>query len=273
MIKNVLTFVDGSAPSLLWLEKAVDFCSQQGARLHITLLMERVPLKVRDAFTPEDAVDDEFAPFGDDAADIMFPPKLAKSAAKIEISRIWRFFSDLPIKASEQARLMDVVIVSPLSAWSDYLLRRRVIESIVTDAGTPTLLVPEDWTPALIGTLVLGWNGSSQAARAARALVPFAEQGARIEVVVVKNGAGLEGEQSCVEITDHLATQGFKVVADVQPADGRDAAEVLQTFAACHNAQFLVVGGYSRSRLAETLFGSVTRELIAEPQLPVLMVG
>jgi nucleotide-binding universal stress UspA family protein len=273
MIKNVLTFVDGSAPSLSWLDRAVDFCRQHDARLHVTLLMERLPLDVRDGYTLEDALDDDFAPLGDDAADIMFPPRLATSGVAVEISRIWRLFSDLPIKAAQQARLMDVVLVSPVSAWSDYLLRRRVIESVVTDAGTPTMIVPDSWSPARIGTLVLGWNGSSQAARAARALVALAEQGARVDVLVVKNGEGLEGEQSCVEITDHLASQGFKVEADVRLPDGRDGAEVLQTFAVSHNAQLLVVGGYSRAPWTEKLFGGVTRELIAEPELPVLMVG
>ena len=84
MIKNVLTFIDGSKASQAWLGRAVDFCRQHGARLHITVLMERFPLEVRDAFTPEDALDTDFAPLGDDIADIAFPPWLLNSGVAVE---------------------------------------------------------------------------------------------------------------------------------------------------------------------------------------------
>jgi nucleotide-binding universal stress UspA family protein len=273
MIKNVLTFVDGSEASLAWLGKAVEFCRPRGAQLHVTVLMERLPLEVRDAFTPEDALDTDFAPLGDDTADIMFPATLRASGVAIEISRVWRPFSELIHRASAQARLMDIVLISPRSAWCDQLLRRRVIDSIVTGAGTPAMILPDHWNPALIRTAVLGWNGSAEAARAARALVPLAERGAKVDVVVVKNGSGLEGEQSCTDITDHLSSQGFMVEADVRLPDGRESAEMLEAFAASHGAELLAIGGYSRSPFVERLFGGVTQELIAEPHVPVLMVG
>ena len=273
MIKNVLTFVDGSQASLSWLEKAVEFCRPHGARLHVTVLMECLSLEVRDAFTPPDALDSDFAPLGDDTADIMFPATLLTCGVAIEVSRVWRPFSDLTARASAQARLMDVVVISPLSAWDDHLLRRRAIEGIVTGAGTPALIVPDHWNPALVRTVVLGWNGSAEAGRAARALVSLVEQGARVDVVVLKNASGLEGEESCTDITEHLSRQGFVVEADVKLPDGRGTAEVLQTFAACQDAQLLVVGGYSHSPWTERLLGGVTRDLIAEAHMPVLMVG
>jgi nucleotide-binding universal stress UspA family protein len=273
MIKNVLTFVDGSEASLSWLEKAIAFCRPRGARLHVTVLMERLPLEVRDAYTPEGALDTDFAPLGDDTADVMFPARWISCGVAIEISRVWQPFSELTARASAQARLMDIALIAPLSAWADQLLRRRVIEHIVTDAGTPALIVPEHWNPTSIRTAVLGWNGSAEAGRAARALVPLVEQGGKVDVVVVKNGGGLEGEQSCTDIADHLSNQGLMVEADVRLPDGRDASDILQAFASSHGAELLAIGGYSHSPLTERLFGGVTRDLIAEPHMPVLMVG
>lgn len=273
MIKNVITFIDGSEASLPWLAKAVEFCRPYGARLHVSVLMERVPLEGRDAFIPAYTLETDFAPLGEDTADIMFPAGLANDGVPIEVSRVWNFFSELPLRASQQSRVMDIALISPGSAWSDPLLRRRVTEQIVTDAGTPVMVVPEGWNAALIRTVTLGWNGSSQASRAARALAPLAEQGARVDVVVIKDAAGLQGQESCTEIAGHLANQGFKVEADVLLPDGEETAEMLENFASGHDAQLLVVGGYGRPRLLERLFGGVSRDLIAEPHMPVLMVG
>lgn len=272
MIANVLTFVDGSAGSMAWLKSAVAFCRSHGARLNISIMSERRPWEAADG-APDASLAEEFAPIGDDIADTTLPDSLGKTGLDVHVSRIWRPFAELPVRAAAQSRLTDVVLISPPSAWVDRTLRQRVIEAIVTDAGTPVLIVPDHWDPALIRTAVLAWNGSSQAGRAARALLPFVELGARIDVVVVKNGNSFDGEQSCLEITDQLAAHGFAVVADVCPPDQPNPAECLQAFAEDHAAQLLAVGGYSHSRLSESRFGGVTHDLIAGSKVPVLMVG
>ena len=68
-----------------------------------------------------------------------------------------------------------------------------------------------------------------------------------------------------------LARHGVKVGVDRLPSSGQSVATVLKQHATDMDADLIVMGGYGHSRLRERIFGGVTRSMLDEPVLPILM--
>ena len=68
-----------------------------------------------------------------------------------------------------------------------------------------------------------------------------------------------------------LARHGVKVGVDRLPSSGQSVATVLKQHATDMDADLIVMGGYGHSRLRERIFGGVTRSMLDEPVLPMLM--
>ena len=68
-----------------------------------------------------------------------------------------------------------------------------------------------------------------------------------------------------------LARHGVKVSVDRLPSSGQFVATVLKQHATDMDADLIVMGGYGHSRLRERIFGGVTRSMLDEPVLPMLM--
>ena len=68
-----------------------------------------------------------------------------------------------------------------------------------------------------------------------------------------------------------LARHGVKVGVDRLSSSGQFVATVLKQHATDMDADLIVMGGYGHSRLRERIFGGVTRSMLDEPVLPMLM--
>ena len=68
-----------------------------------------------------------------------------------------------------------------------------------------------------------------------------------------------------------LTRHGVKVSVDRLPSSGQSVATVLKQHATDMDADLIVMGGYGHSRLRERIFGGVTRSMLEEPVLPILM--
>jgi nucleotide-binding universal stress UspA family protein len=151
--------------------------------------------------------------------------------------------------------------------------RRRVIETEMLSAGSPLMILPTSASLGPINRAVLGWNASPEAGRVSRDLVDLAEPGAEIDIVVVdpQTTDGGHGPQPGSDIARHLARHGFKVEVYGLPSCARPVADVLQGFARMRNADLLAIGAFAHSRIREVILGGVTRDLIEESDLPILM--
>ncbi|WP_246674956.1 universal stress protein [Mesorhizobium sp. B2-4-11] len=63
----------------------------------------------------------------------------------------------------------------------------------------------------------------------------------------------------------------MKVTVDRLPSANRSVADVLCQHAIDVAADLLVMGAYGHSRLRERIFGGVTRSMLENPSLPVMM--
>ena len=72
-------------------------------------------------------------------------------------------------------------------------------------------------------------------------------------------------------VVHYLAHHGVKAEMRREVADDIDAANLLLSRASDLGADLLVMGGYSRARIAQRVFGGVTRTILETMTVPVLM--
>jgi nucleotide-binding universal stress UspA family protein len=159
---------------------------------------------------------------------------------------------------------------------ADLILARRakvgdtaapdVLDQLVTATGVPVIALPPGSFEDLGRTVLVGWNGSREAARAAHDALPFLRAAKRAILCAVGEQAKTSLEAAAAMLRRH----GVHVhLHKVDEPDG-NAGEVLLAQAAAHAADLLVMGTYGHTRLREWVFGGATRHVLREATLPVL---
>jgi len=171
-----------------------------------------------------------------------------------------------------RARHADLSLVAkPTKLNADSV--QAILDAALFESGRPVIIVPPEWKPAPIGRRVLfAWKPTREAARAlgdADDLICAAE-GVSVVTVDGKPSRGY-GEQPGADITAHLAYRGAKAELFNLASGGLTEAEAILRQALAVGADLIVMGGYGRSRMSEFIFGGVTREILKQTTLPVLM--
>jgi nucleotide-binding universal stress UspA family protein len=193
--------------------------------------------------------------------------------ARHPITHEWRLSRDEIGEALMlHARHAGLAIVGPSADDEQPTTVLSLSEDVIFASGRPTLLLPRDW-PAdrLPRRVVVGWNGSREAARAIADAMPFLTAAEAVQLVVVPEGKirGLLGAEPGADIARHLARHGVAVT--LAQLAGEDAGSLLLDHAGRHNADLLVMGASGQSRISEFIFGGATRRILAHARIPVLL--
>ena len=117
--------------------------------------------------------------------------------------------------------------------------------------------------------ICVAWNGTAESAAAVQAAIPWMQKADAVQILSAdeyqRRGPGAP------ELSTYLGLHGIKVDAvqfrPVEKAVGRGLLEGARAF----NADFLAMGAYSHSRLRQLILGGVTRHVLENATLPVLM--
>jgi nucleotide-binding universal stress UspA family protein len=170
------------------------------------------------------------------------------------------------------ARCTDLVIAGPELLSGD-MLKSRVIEGVLFSSGRPLLLVPSGSRPTLRPKrVVVAWNSSLEASRAVHEAIGILEGAQQVHLAVIdpvsREGSG---EEPGGDIAAFLIRHGARVVVDRLPGMGQKVEDVLRRHAIDTSAELLVMGAYGHSRLRERIFGGVTKSMLQETPMPILM--
>jgi len=147
-------------------------------------------------------------------------------------------------------------------------------ERLLMASGVPVLIIPDGWKSEMIGTNILvGWNASRQARRAMADAMPFLSAARSVTVLVVDPAkrADQHGEEPGADIALYLARHGVHVEVEQATSDGSPIGEVILSRAVDRGMDLIVIGAYSHARWAEIIFGGVTRTLLTQMPVPVLV--
>ena len=69
----------------------------------------------------------------------------------------------------------------------------------------------------------------------------------------------------------HIERHGARVDVEQVSSRGSPVADLILSYAADHGIDLIVIGAYSHARSVEMVFGGVTRTLLKQAPVPVLM--
>lgn len=179
------------------------------------------------------------------------------------------------------SRFADLVVVSqddPDESTADRVL--RMPDYVILNSPRPVLVIPRGVDPpetAPARRILLGWDGSREAAAAMGASVPLLRRADAVTVAMLSGPALAPAE--CEAQQDELL--GFlgrhRVNAGVLVRDsvadyGGDTGHALLSLADELGADLLVMGCYGHSRLRELCLGGASRTVLAEARIPALLV-
>ena len=146
---------------------------------------------------------------------------------------------------------------------------RGIAGAVVTRAHRPVLAVPDKLTSFNIGgRALIAWDGSPSAAAAMRASVPLLALASEVRLLCVEtdDGGGLFDDAA-----SYLSRYGIHAELRRVPAGTRSPADVILGECGAWDAGWCVMGAYGHSRLRETLFGGVTRRMLTDCSIPLIL--
>ena len=177
-------------------------------------------------------------------------------------------YPDLIARLTARSRLADLTVLDAETREVD--LDRDLIDGLLFGSGRPLIVVPPGRASFCARRVVVAWDGSAQAARAANDALPILRAAEAVEIVSVVGEKDLAVSVAGAEFAPHLARHGVRVsVNDLPVVD--DVAEALRTEAGLFRADMLVMGAYRHSRLQEWFLGGVTQSLLARSPVPLFL--
>jgi nucleotide-binding universal stress UspA family protein len=144
------------------------------------------------------------------------------------------------------------------------------VESALFTTGRPVLISPPEPPKTLGETVLIGWNRSAQSARAfhvAKALL--LDRAKKVRILSVTTGA--KNGPSAEQIADNLAWHGIEAEIREFSPDHSSIGAVLLAEASAIDADLIVMGAYTHSRLRQILLGGVTKHVLANATVPLFM--
>jgi nucleotide-binding universal stress UspA family protein len=143
-------------------------------------------------------------------------------------------------------------------------------EICLRETGRPVLAVPSQAAAQTYRNLVIGWNGSAEAARALSVSGDFLDRAETVTVVAIQEDGKVEPDVE--DVAAYLAWHGIQAREVVLEGTRDVSGDLLMEHAASVGADLVVMGAYTRTRLSRLIFGSVTAHVLARAPMPVLMV-
>jgi nucleotide-binding universal stress UspA family protein len=273
-IRDILVHLDATAPARTRLDFAAALAARHGARLTGLMVQE---IALPPLATP-DGGGAALVPLleamrRDAAAEVAaLRPVFDAALQHAGIAGEWHAPEGIAAEqVANRGRYADLLVLGQDQPDGATPTAAVAIEAALFGAGRPVLLVPHAARFAVPSRhALIGWNASREAARAVHDALPLL---AAIEsATVLAVDARASGEETPGQaIAAHLARHGIRTEVETSASGDVDTGALLLNRAAELSADLLVIGGYGHSRLREWVLGGVTRTILREMTLPVLM--
>ena len=214
----------------------------------------------------------ELLPVLREAADAL-RDRLAARLTTEDVSWDWQQ-EDGPARAllARAEGLADLIVLGARDPANDGKGPSGLAGDLAVHSRCPLVIVPEAARSLdLGGPAVVGWNGTLESAHALRGAVPLLRKASSVTLANVTEHVEDPGAfLPSVDAAEYLSRHGIGCEIVEIADDGHSVAGTLANSAMARGAAYLVVGAYGFARAVETVFGGVTRELFADPPLPLV---
>ena len=280
-IKDILVHLDASPRSTARLDVAADLAARFGAHLTALAIIDLPPPDVfygfpsafMDVQRAEDVIERMRAARTEELAGA--EQAFRAAVASRGLTGEWRLVEGVVDDVvALHTRYSDLVVIGQPDPADSSGRATSISARTLMTSGRPMLVVPFAGNFTTLGTNVLvGWNGSGEAARALNDALPLLKQARKVTVLAINPRAGIggDGDVPAADIALHLARHGVTAEAAHTMASDISEGDALLSYAADLGVDLLVCGMYGHSPLRERAFGGVTRSLLTEMTVPVLM--
>ncbi len=185
----------------------------------------------------------------------------------------WKSLPYLSSEVGVHAYYADLVVIARPESAGQTAGPPGLAESLVLSSGRPIIVLPPRGTVSRIRRILVAWNATRESIRAVADALPLLVKAEAVEVLVVdhqRHPAG-HSQEPGADIARHLARHGVHVEVRRLSSGGKNVGHLLLSQAAAFGADLVVMGAYGHSHLREWMFGGVTRTVLYEAGLPVLM--
>ena len=168
------------------------------------------------------------------------------------------------------SRVYNVVIISrPYQELQSASLSS--IQTILFDGGRPVMLIPMNKQIDIGKEVVISWNCTTESSRAVFAALPILKKANNVTILTVEKVItdGPSGEQ----VSELLASHGIDAKPVTISGDEKKIGDAILDFSKSIDADLIVKGAYTQSRLREIIFGGATRHLMLHSEIPIYLVN
>lgn len=273
--KTILVHCDAAKNVAHRLDVAAELAQQHDA--HLVGFHARPPFRTPVFFDGGFPMDDFFKSYEASAAADQATALAAfeKATKGRHLSTEWRVVEGfVDSELAVQARYADLLVLGQTDPDNSLNTPSDLPEATALASGRPVLVVPHIGVATPPGkTVLLCWNASREAARAASEALPILKAAAKVIVLVIdaKPSPDGHGAEPGADAAGWLARHGVKVTVQRDTAGDDDVGATILSRAADHAIDLIVMGLYGHSRMREMVLGGASRTLLGSMIVPVLM--
>ena len=271
--KTMLVHVDTGRSAPARLKLSADLAARFAA--HVTGLYVRRPFQAPAFSDAGPAMDSLYRTYENAAKadEALATAAFRDLIGSTSLSSEWRVTDGLAEEiVAAHARYADLVIVGQSESDDATTTPSDLAETVVIASERPVLIVPHIGVTKPPGKIVLlCWNGTREAARAATGALPILKQADKVIILLIdpRNDGDPEGPGG--RVATWLARHGVKAVVKRDTAGDSDVGGVILSRAADQDADLVVMGLYGHSRMREWVLGGASRTLLASMTVPLLV--
>jgi len=174
------------------------------------------------------------------------------------------------------AALADLIVVGRDAHRSDFVGPTiGMLGDLLYRSRTPLFVTGSDGVACdPTGTALVLWDGSYEAANAVRSSIGLLKLASNVMVLQIEDKK--EKQFPSTRLLEYLSRQGIHADARIEPfvepkSDDQFLSEHMIARAESLDRGYIVMGGYNHSRIGEYMFGGVTRYMLANSTVPIII--
>jgi nucleotide-binding universal stress UspA family protein len=167
---------------------------------------------------------------------------------------------------AQYGRLADFIVVAQPTGGGRSA-QDTVIEAAIFDTGRPVLCVPAGLRQLDAKSVAILWNGSLEAARAVGEAMPLLSACGNVVVVTAGQSEGADP----IDVVERLVVRGIEARTKRVSATQELTPGILVDVLNEGKFGLVVMGGYGHCRMREMVLGGLTRHMLAEAKIPLLL--
>ncbi len=168
------------------------------------------------------------------------------------------------------AGLQDVIVVSRPSVRKTSYNPAMLFGDILYKSDTPLLIAPSNSKGFNVSApAVIAWNGSPEAAKALKSSVPMLQLASAVHIICIEEDSRFDLPP--VDASEYLSRHGIHTDIHQKSTSKSEIVGLLVSSAQDLGASYIVMGAYGHSRTYESIFGGVTKSLLKQCPMHLLI--